>query len=145
MCGPKCRGQRGKFVGIVQTMAGSAGLGFLEGDEQFRVDSQVWGKSQVPPTVIGPWNGTGTEDCFNSGWYFSSGPNALPVNGALIRDRLDGMGRINCVSAGLSMTRRFSSSPWTARLNMAEPMTLPITITPPWPTGMPTVRLSPGR
>ena len=91
----RARGQRGHFVGIVQTMAGARGLGFLEGDEQFRADAQAWGESKVPTTVIGPWNGTGTEDCFNSGWYFSGGANALPVNGALVKDQSGGTGRIN--------------------------------------------------
>ncbi len=91
----KVSGQRGHFVGIVQTMAGGRGLGYLEGDEQFRVDDQVWGASKVPTTVIGPWNGTGTEDCFNSGWYFDKGPNALPVNGALVRDEAHKLARIN--------------------------------------------------
>ena len=90
----KVQGQRGHFVGVVQTMAGH-GLGFLEGDEQFRADAQAWGASLVPTTVVGPWNGTGTEDCFNSGWYFDKGPNALPVNGALVRDEAAGTGRIN--------------------------------------------------
>ena len=89
------RGQRGHFVGIVQTMAGARNLGFLEGDEQFRVDAQPWGVSKVPTTVIGPWNGTGTEDCFNSGWYFDQGTNALPVNGALVKDTVGRIGRIN--------------------------------------------------
>ena len=91
----KVRGQRGHFVGVVQTMAGARGLGFLEGDEQFRVDAQAWGVSQVPTTAVGPWNGTGTEDCFNSGWYFDQGPNALPVNGVLVKDQSGGTGRIN--------------------------------------------------
>lgn len=91
----KVQGQRGHFVGIVQTMAGARGLGFLEGDEQFRADAQTWGISKVPTTVVGPWNGTGTEDCFNSGWYFDKGANALPVNGALVKDQSSGVGRIN--------------------------------------------------
>ena len=91
----RARGQRGHFVGVVQTMAGARGLGFLEGDEQFRADAQPWGASLVPTTLIGPWNGTGTEDCFNSGWYFDKGPNALPVNGALVKDQSGGTGRIN--------------------------------------------------
>jgi len=90
----RVQGQRGHYVGIVQTMAGR-GLGFLEGDEQFRADAQTWGASKVPTTVVGPWNGTGTEDCFNSGWYFDKGTNALPVNGALVRDEAGRMGRIN--------------------------------------------------
>ena len=91
----RARGQRGHFVGVVQTMAGARGLGFLEGDDQFRADAQPWGASLVPTTVIGPWNGTGTEDCFNSGWYFDKGPNALPVNGALVKDQSGRTGRIN--------------------------------------------------
>ena len=91
----RARGQCGHFVGIVQTMAGARGLGFLEGDEQFRVDAQAWGTSLVPTTLVGPWNGTGTEDCFNSGWYFDKGTNALPVNGVLVKDQSGGMGRIN--------------------------------------------------
>ena len=86
-------GQRGKFVGVVQTMAGLGNIGFLEGDEKFRVDDQPWGISKADSSVIGPWNGTGTEDCFNSGWYFSSGPNSLPMNGVQVRDD---SGLINC-------------------------------------------------
>ena len=89
------KARRGHFVGIVQTMAGARNLGFLEGDEQFRTDAEVWGASKVPTTVIGPWNGTGTEDCFNSGWYYSAGPNALPVNGALVKDTVGRIGRID--------------------------------------------------
>ncbi|MGI4787803.1 MAG: DUF2961 domain-containing protein [Janthinobacterium lividum] len=77
-------GQRGRFVGVVQDMAGTHGLGFLEGDDQFRVDAQTWIPAPLyPMTVIGPWNGTGTEDCFNSAGYFDHGPNALPMNGLL--------------------------------------------------------------
>ena len=91
----RARGQRGHFIGVVQTMAGAHGLGYLEGDEQFRVDDQTWGRSRVPTTVIGPWNGTGTEDCFNSGWYFDKGTNALPVNGALVKDESGRTARIS--------------------------------------------------
>lgn len=91
----KAQGQRGKFVGVVQTMAGAGNYSFLEGDDQFRVDRQAWGVSQTPSTVIGPWNGTGTEDAFNSAWYFSTGTNALPLNGLLVKDQLGHMGRIN--------------------------------------------------
>lgn len=91
----RARGQRGHFVGIVQTMAGARSLGFLEGDDQFRVDAQSDAAGRTPTTVVAPWNGTGTEDCFNSGWYFSGGPNALPVNGALVKDQSGGTGRIS--------------------------------------------------
>ena len=67
----------------------------MEGDDQFRVDDQAWGPSQDPNTVVGPWNGTGTEDCFNSGWYFQTGPNSLPANACLVKD--EGRGRIDCL------------------------------------------------
>ena len=89
------RGQRGHFVGVVQTMAGSASLSYLEGDDQFRVDSQKWIASKVPSTVIGPWNGTGTEDAFNNAWYFGGGPNDLAMNGLLMKDSSGHVGRIN--------------------------------------------------
>ena len=79
-------GQKGHFIGIVQTMAGKNGLGFLEGDDQVRVDGQKWQQCAVKTTVIGPWNGTGTEDFFNSGWYFSGGLNALPNNGVTVKE-----------------------------------------------------------
>ena len=101
-------GQRGRFVGIVQTMAGTGGLGFLEGDDQFRVDSQTWLPSKDTNTVVGPWNGTGTEDCFNSGWYFSGGPNSLPVNALLVKN--DGHGQINCLRWFLGDAPTFQNS-----------------------------------
>ncbi|MBV9849035.1 MAG: DUF2961 domain-containing protein, partial [Armatimonadetes bacterium] len=101
------QGRRGHFVGVVQTMAGPQGLGFLEGDDQFRVDGETWLPSQVKTTVIGPWNGTGTEDCFNSGWYFSGGPNALPMNGALVREDA---GRINAYRWFVNDAPDFQSS-----------------------------------
>ncbi len=78
------RGRRGHFVGVAQSMRGR-GLGFLEGDEQFWVDEEQWLPSQVPLTQVAPWNGTGTEDYYNSGWYFNQGPVVLPSHGALIR------------------------------------------------------------
>ena len=87
------RGQRGHFVGVVQTMSSPHGIGFLEGDEQFRVDAERWLPSKVATTVVAPWNGTGTEDCFNGGWYFLGHiPHWLPLNGVLVREDA---GRIN--------------------------------------------------
>lgn len=80
------RGRHGHLIGIVQTMDGPHGLTFLEGDDQVRVDDEQWLPSQVHTTVIGPWNGTGTEDFFDSGWYFQGGINALPMNGVRVRD-----------------------------------------------------------
>lgn len=87
------RGQRGHLVGVVQTMAGPGGLGFLEGDEQIRVDAERALPGEVSSTLVAPWNGTGTEDFFNGGWYFLGHiPRWLPLNGILKREDA---GRIN--------------------------------------------------
>ena len=88
-------GQRGRYVGVVQTMRSHNGIGYLEGDDQFRVDDQKWIACPVSTTVVGPWNGTGTEDCFNSGWYFDEGPVTRPVNALLAKDEYQG--DINCL------------------------------------------------
>ena len=101
-------GQRGRFVGVVQTMRSHGGLGYLEGDDQFRVDAQTWMPCAVKTTVIGPWNGTGTEDCFNSGWYFDEGPNSQPVNALLAKD--DYQGDIDCLRWFLDDAPTFQSS-----------------------------------
>lgn len=101
-------GHRGKFVGVVQTMAGRGGLGFLEGDEQFRVDDQAMQPAQIgTQTVIAPWNGTGTEDCFNCGWYFNAGPVTLPTHGVQVR--LDA-GKINTFRWFITDAPTFQSS-----------------------------------
>ena len=84
--------QAGHFVGVVQTMQSGHTLGYCEGDDQVRVDDQTWLPSKVPSTVVGPWNGTGTEDCFNSAWYFGDGLVSRPMNGTLVREDL---GRID--------------------------------------------------
>jgi hypothetical protein len=91
----RIRKQRGHFVGIVQTMSGPKSLRYLEGDEQFRMDAQSWSAGKTASTVIGPWNGTGTEDTFNSGWYFLHGTNALPLNGLLVKEETEKESRIN--------------------------------------------------
>ncbi|MBP7461312.1 MAG: DUF2961 domain-containing protein [Candidatus Delongbacteria bacterium] len=49
---------------------------FLEGDEQIRVDGEK------NPGIIG----TGTEDYFNSGWYFNQGIFASAFHGLLLKD-----------------------------------------------------------
>lgn len=71
----EARGE-GQFVGTSVTMQGTGGLGFLEGDELISVDGR-------PHT---DFNGTGTEDYFNSGWYFRDGPVAQPMHGCLLKD-----------------------------------------------------------
>ncbi|WP_144127294.1 DUF2961 domain-containing protein [Catellatospora sichuanensis] len=58
---------RGRLVGVTQTMRGHITGGntrnYLEGDERIHVDGSPspW------------WHGTGTEDFYESGWYFNRG------------------------------------------------------------------------
>lgn len=62
---------RGKFVGVALGMAGPTTRVYLEGNERVYVDG-----SRTPNPA-----GTGTEDYFGSGWYFTNGPDTLPFNG----------------------------------------------------------------
>lgn len=57
----KVSGTAGLYVGTSALMAGSSDVKFLEGDELFVADGQ---------TV---WAGTGTEDYFDSAWFFRDG------------------------------------------------------------------------
>jgi hypothetical protein len=65
---------RGTFVGVVQTMRADTTL-YMEGDERVYVDGER------SPSL----HGTGTEDFYEGGWYFTSGfrtkPFTLPLNG----------------------------------------------------------------
>ena len=53
---------RGLFVGLTHTMRGTQGIsrGYLEGNERVYFDN----------SLSPGWNGTGTEDFYESGWYF---------------------------------------------------------------------------
>jgi hypothetical protein len=66
---------RGKFVGVAQTVHGNITSGntrgYLEGDERVYVDG-----ARTPQ-----WHGTGTEDFYESGWYFNRGTFSDPLNG----------------------------------------------------------------
>ncbi|MEU4480508.1 DUF2961 domain-containing protein [Micromonospora sp. NPDC023966] len=66
---------RGKFVGVTHTMEGHIPAGnqrnYLEGDERVYVDG-----AQSPSI-----HGTGTEDFYESGWYFNHGTFSAPMNG----------------------------------------------------------------
>ncbi|MFO0980192.1 MAG: glycoside hydrolase family 172 protein [Planctomycetota bacterium] len=61
----------GKYVGATFTLQGVGDLWYLEGNEQLVRD----GESR--PAIVG----TGTEDFFNGGWYWDSGPFAAPLWG----------------------------------------------------------------
>ena len=65
---------RGVFCGLTHTMRGENGnqRGYLEGNERVINDN-----------LLSPaWNGTGTEDFYESGWYFRGGtPYSMPVTG----------------------------------------------------------------
>jgi hypothetical protein len=60
---------RGRFVGVTQVVrnstAGGNERGYLEGDERVQVDGSL------TPQIHG--TGTGTEDYYESGWYFNRG------------------------------------------------------------------------
>ena len=62
---------RGKFAGLALGMTGPSNRIYLEGNERVYVDG-----TRTPNP-----NGTGTEDYFDSGWYFTNGPDTLPFNG----------------------------------------------------------------
>ncbi|WP_063798867.1 DUF2961 domain-containing protein [Nocardia sp. NRRL S-836] len=66
---------RGRFVGVSHTMRGTVPggntRGYLEGDERVHVDSS-------PSPQL---HGTGTEDFYESGWYFDRGEFSNPFNG----------------------------------------------------------------
>ena len=71
----------GHLIGITMSMQSyDGGLTFLEGDEMFYVD----GEKQA--SVIG----TGTEDYFNSGWYFNQGEYSAPYHGLILKDETFG-------------------------------------------------------
>ena len=65
------QGRAGKWVGITHTMRGSLGRWYLEGDERYYVDGSA------SPAL----HGTGTEDYYNGGWYFLTGPFTEPLCG----------------------------------------------------------------
>jgi len=64
-------GKAGKWVGITHTMRGALGRWYLEGDERYYVDGSA------SPAL----HGTGTEDYYNGGWYFLTGPFTEPLCG----------------------------------------------------------------
>ncbi len=61
----------GKFVGVTASMEGPWTRGFLEGDER------VYTEGARSPQI----HGTGTEDFYQSGWYFNRDVYTQPFNG----------------------------------------------------------------
>ncbi len=70
----------GHYVGCNLSMQGKipGSFWFLEGDEMIYVDDET------NPSI----HGTGTEDYFNSGWYFNKGEFHAPYHGLVIKDYL---------------------------------------------------------
>ncbi len=69
-------GGAGKFVGVNLTLQGVGDLWYLEGNEEFSIDGEA------KPSIVG----TGTEDFFNGGWYWDSGPLTLPLHGLGVKE-----------------------------------------------------------
>jgi len=69
---------KGQYVGTLLEMQGyrEKQLWFLEGDEFVYVDGEE------KPSI----KGTGTEDYFTSGWYFSKGTYSAPLHGLILKD-----------------------------------------------------------
>ncbi len=68
---------KGQYVGTILEMQGlKKDLSFLEGDENVFVDGEATASIK----------GTGTEDYFSSGWYFSKGTYSAPLHGLILKD-----------------------------------------------------------
>lgn len=68
----------GHLAGVVQSSLGTAKRGYLESDEVFYVDGSRGFSG----------HGTGTEDMYNGGWYFSNGPFTQPLYGNPYHDAI---------------------------------------------------------
>ena len=112
----------GKYVGTMMMMRGRAHdqdpllfpgplpLNFLEGDDRITVDGEIF-------------HGTGTEESFNGGWYFSEGCYSRPLSALLhIGEDDDGVhGEVTAVRwnllsdmnmALITPTLLWSTGPW---------------------------------
>jgi hypothetical protein len=73
---------RGKFAGFNLSVSSvGADIGYLEGNEEFFVDGE-----EKPSTC-----GTGTEDYFNGGWYYSEGLFTRPLHGLTVKVQTRGV------------------------------------------------------
>ncbi|HZD67277.1 MAG TPA: glycoside hydrolase family 172 protein, partial [Acidimicrobiales bacterium] len=84
------QGSWGKLVGVSESMVGGVGPQdiYLEGNAQSYADGS--------PTA--QWNGTGTEDFYQGGWYFNHGPFTDPLNGNPA-DQSSGSCQYGCTAA----------------------------------------------
>ncbi|GAA0593714.1 DUF2961 domain-containing protein [Kribbella sandramycini] len=84
---------RGKLVGVIQTMEGLLAdgntRGYLEGDERVTVDGER------TPAI----HGTGTEDYYESGWYFNAGTYSTPFHGNSAHEVQAGFCKYECDAA----------------------------------------------
>ena len=90
---------RGHFVGLNMSMQSyNNDMQYLEGNEFVFVDGEK------KPSIAG----TGTEDYFNSGWYFNRGEFAAPYHGLILKD--DSLQRIAAYRFHILDAIPFSSS-----------------------------------
>lgn len=90
---------QGHFVGLNMSMQSyNNDMQYLEGDEYVYVDGEK------KPSIAG----TGTEDYFNSGWYFNRGVFAAPYHGLILKD--DSLQRIAAYRFHILDAIPFSSS-----------------------------------
>jgi hypothetical protein len=67
---------KGHYVGTTIAARNADSLTFLEGDDSYRVDG----------AGADSFHGTGTDDYFNSGWYFATGPVSAPTHAVTVKD-----------------------------------------------------------
>ena len=66
---------KGHFVGCSLAATNADSLEFLDGDDTYLIDG----------SAAASFHGTGTDDYFNAGWYFATGPFSRPTHGATVK------------------------------------------------------------
>jgi hypothetical protein len=67
---------KGHYVGTTVAARNADSLTFLEGDDAYLVDG----------ASADNFHGTGTDDYFNSGWYFATGPASAPTHAVTVKE-----------------------------------------------------------
>ncbi len=67
---------KGHYVGTTVAARNADSLTFLEGDDTYRIDG----------ASADQFHGTGTDDYFNAGWYFATGPASAPTHAVSMKD-----------------------------------------------------------